>query len=144
MSQKLNELVSQCGVKLYDTEIVSENGRTIYRVYIVKDGGVSLDDCEAVSRMLSPIFDVEPPLAGEYVLEVSSPGLERVLKTIDNFKLSIGELVDIKFVNNENKNDQVKGALVSVSDDCVVIASQLEHTVVPILKIKKAKTYIQW
>ena len=76
----LNELVKECGVELYDTEIANENGRAIYRIYITKNGGVSLDDCEKVSRLLSPIFDVEPPISGDYNLEVSSPGLERKLK----------------------------------------------------------------
>ena len=52
----LDKLVRECGVELYDSEIANENGRAIFRVYITKDGGVSLDDCEKVSRLLSPIL----------------------------------------------------------------------------------------
>ena len=83
----LASIIEQTGARLYDSEITSENGRAIYRVYIIKDGGVSLDDCEAVSRVLSPIFDAMPPVSGEYFLEVSSPGLERKLSKIEHFKL---------------------------------------------------------
>ena len=61
--QNLENLISQCGVQLYDVEVANENGRAIYRIYIAKPGGVNLDDCEKVSRLLSPIFDVEPPLS---------------------------------------------------------------------------------
>ena len=61
----LEALARECGVQLYDVETVSENGRTIYRISITKAGGVGLDDCERLSRLLSPIYDVEPPLEGE-------------------------------------------------------------------------------
>ena len=88
--QNLENLISQCGVQLYDVEVANENGRAIYRIYIAKPDGVNLDDCEKVSRLLSPIFDVEPPLSGDYVLEVSSPGLERKLEKPSHFISSVG------------------------------------------------------
>ena len=59
----LSNLVSQCGVDLYDTEVVNENGRVIYRVYITKKDGVSLEECEMLSKLLSPIYDVMPPVS---------------------------------------------------------------------------------
>ena len=68
--QELEKLLEGCGVALYDTEVASENGRQIYRVYITKSSGVNLEDCEAVSKLLSPIYDVMPPVSGslrEYV-----------------------------------------------------------------------------
>ena len=65
----LNALASECGLEFYDSETASENGKTIYRVFVTKTGGVSLEDCEKLSRILSPIFDVEPPVSGEYFLE---------------------------------------------------------------------------
>ena len=71
----LDKLVGECGVELYDSEIANENGRAIFRVYITKDGGVSLDDCEKVSRLRAPVVVVTPPGSGDYNHEVSSPGL---------------------------------------------------------------------
>ncbi|ANE35414.1 putative DUF150 domain protein [Campylobacter iguaniorum] len=133
----LSNLVAQCGVKLYDTEVVNENGRVIYRVYITKDGGVKLDDCEAVSKLLSPIYDVMPPVSGDYILEVSSPGLERKLSKFEHFAASIGELAKI----NLNDKTEIKGKIIGVSEDSVAIEPDQE---IKFEDIKKARTYMEW
>lgn len=137
----LSNLVSQCGVDLYDTEVVNENGRVIYRVYITKKDGVSLEECEMLSKLLSPIYDVMPPVSGEWILEVSSPGLERKLSTIEHFKLSIGEFAKIIL----NDKTEIKGKIVSLKDDYICINSQNDDMIeVKFENIKKAKTYIEW
>ena len=93
---EIEKIIKELGCELYDTESVSENGHAIYRVYITKSGGVSLDECQKVSQMLSPIYDVMPPISGDkWFLEVSSTGLERKLTKIEHFKLSIGEKAKI-------------------------------------------------
>ncbi|CAD7286390.1 ribosome maturation factor RimP [Campylobacter suis] len=136
---ELEKLVKECGVELYDTEIVSENGRTIYRVYITKKDGISLDDCEKVSRLLSPIYDVTPPVSGDYVLEVSSPGLERKLGSPRQFALSIGELV--KLQAGELK---ISGRLVKADDESIAVENSDGICEIKISEIKKAKTYLEW
>ncbi|ANE33578.1 putative protein (DUF150 domain) [Campylobacter hyointestinalis subsp. lawsonii CCUG 27631] len=133
-------LVSECGVNLYDTEIANDNGRTIFRVYITKNGGVNLDDCEAVSRLLSPIYDVMPPVSGDWVLEVSSPGIERKLSKIEHFKASIGELVKISL----NDKSELKGKVLSATDDKITIDIDGVSNDINFIDIKKAKTYIEW
>lgn len=135
----LDKLVAECGVELYDSEIASENGRTIFRVYISKSGGVSLDDCEKVSRLLSPIFDVTPPVSGDYFLEVSSPGLERKLEKPKHFKASIGELVLVK-----TGILSTKGKLIEANDEFVKLQNDEGVLQIDIANIKKAKTYLQW
>ncbi|MDL0087968.1 ribosome maturation factor RimP [Campylobacter gastrosuis] len=135
----LENLVKECGVELYDTEIANENGRAIYRVYITKNGGVSLDDCEKVSRLLSPIFDVTPPISGEYSLEVSSPGLERKLEKPKHFKSSIGELVKIKTAVLS-----VQGRLLDASDEAINLQTNDGKIQIDYVNIKKAKTYLEW
>ncbi|WP_419260585.1 ribosome maturation factor RimP, partial [Campylobacter fetus] len=133
----LSNLVSQCGVDLYDAEVVNENGRVIYRVYITKNGGVSLEECEAVSKLLSPIYDVMPPVSGEWILEVSSPGLERKLSKIEHFTLSIGEFAKIIL----NDKTEIKGKIVSVKDDNICINIKNNESIeVKFENIKKAKT----
>ena len=112
----LDKLVRECGVELYDSEIVNENGRAIFRVYITKDGGVSLDDCEKVSRLLSPIFDVTPPVSGDYNLEVSSPGLERKLSKPSHFKASVGELVKV-----QTEAEKFAGRLVKADKESIAV-----------------------
>ncbi|EDO9795144.1 ribosome maturation factor RimP [Campylobacter fetus] len=137
----LSNLVSQCGVDLYDAEVVNENGRVIYRVYITKNGGVSLEECEAVSKLLSPIYDVMPPVSGEWILEVSSPGLERKLSKIEHFTLSIGEFAKIIL----NDKTEIKGKIVSVKDDNICINIKNNESIeVKFENIKKAKTYMEW
>lgn len=141
--QNLENLISQCGVQLYDVEVANENGRAIYRIYIAKPGGVNLDDCEKVSRLLSPIFDVEPPLGGDYVLEVSSPGLERKLEKPSHFISSVGELAKISAeVDGENK--KLKGKILSADDEEISFESEGQILKIKIANIKKAKTYIEW
>ena len=141
--QNLKNLISQCGVQLYDVEVANENGRAIYRIYIAKPGGVNLDDCEKVSRLLSPIFDVEPPLSGDYVLEVSSPGLERKLEKPSHFISSVGELAKISAeVDGENK--KLKGKILSADDEEISFESEGQILKIKIANIKKAKTYIEW
>ncbi|RAZ51880.1 ribosome maturation factor RimP [Campylobacter hyointestinalis] len=136
----LAALVSECGVNLYDTEIANDNGKTIFRVYITKNGGVNLDDCEAVSRLLSPIYDVMPPVSGDWVLEVSSPGIERKLSKIEHFKASIGELVKISL----NDKSELKGKVLSATDDKITIDIDGVSNDINFIDIKKAKTYIEW
>ena len=135
----LDKLVRECGVELYDSEIANENGRGIFRVYITKDGGVSLDDCEKVSRLLSPIFDVTPPVSGDYNLEVSSPGLERKLSKPSHFKSSVGELVKV-----QTEAEKFAGRLVKADEERVAVENEEGIFEINISEIKKAKTYLEW
>lgn len=136
----LASIISQCGVKLYDSELTSQNSRTIYRVYIIKDGGVSLEDCEKVSRVLSPIFDVMAPVEGEYFLEVSSPGLERKLSKIEHFALSLGEEAKITL----NDKSVFIGKIISVDGEIITFSNDDGKSNFSFNEIKKAKTFIQW
>ena len=89
-------LAAQEGLELVDVEFGGGGGRQTLRLYIDKPGGVSLDDCTAVSRALSTALDVEDPLEGSYDLEVSSPGLDRPLRTPEHFQKYAGEKVRVK------------------------------------------------
>ncbi|ASM36144.1 ribosome maturation factor RimP [Campylobacter sputorum] len=136
----LSSLIEQCGVKFYGVETQSLPSKTIYRIFITKDGGVNLEDCEKVSKLLSPIFDVEPPVGGDWILEVSSPGLERRLTSIENFANSINEFVKITCKNNEN----LSGKILNVKDNEIILQTQNGETIINFNDIKKAKTYIEW
>lgn len=139
--EELENLVSSAGCELYDTESVSENGRTIYRVYISKDSGITIDDCEKVSKILSPIYDVMPPISGDWILEVSSPGLERKLTKLDHFAKSIGLMVKI----TTNEGEKIKGEISATSGDEIEIKISDKNTVkIDFANIKKAKTFIEF
>ncbi|MBS4241238.1 ribosome maturation factor RimP [Campylobacter vulpis] len=136
----LKALCEEAGVKLYDSELVSENGKKIYRIYIMKEGGVNLDDCARLSEILSPIFDVEPPVNGEYFLEVSSAGLERKLSTLEHFEKSVGEMLKI----TTNEKEKIQGKLVKVEGENIFLQDDGREICIEFSQVKKAKTFIEW
>lgn len=136
----LAALVQECGARLYDSEVVRENDKMIYRVYITSPDGVNLDLCQKVSELLSPIFDVEPPVGGEYFLEVSSPGLERKLSKTEHFSKSIGELVKI----TTSEKDKICGKILKFEDENLYLDTTDGEICIKFSDIKKAKTYIEW
>ena len=89
-------LAEQEGLELIDVELGGPGGRQILRLFIDKTGGVSLDDCTSISRAVSAALDVEDLIAGTYDLEVSSPGLDRPLKTPEHFQKFAGKRVRVK------------------------------------------------
>ncbi len=140
--ETLKSLLKECEVELYDTEIVTENGRKIYRIYITSKDGITLNKCEKVTKIISPLLDTNPPIEGQYYLEVSSPGVERKLKSIDNFKSSIGELVKINTFDKE----KIKGKLLKVDEDNKILIREESGGLkeVNYTDIEKAKTYYKW
>ena len=134
------KIVESCGVNVYDTEVVSEFDKRIFRLYITSKEGISLDKCAEVSRILSPIFDVEHPLEGEYTLEVSSPGIERKLLKPEHFISSIGEKVKIKLKDKE----KFIGILESFENAHISVRIDKELKVIPMDSIEKARTYFEW
>lgn len=142
IKMNLEALCKEAELSFYDDELVSENGKKIYRIYVQKEGGVNLDDCAKLSEILSPIFDVEPPVNGEYFLEVSSPGLERKLSKIEHFAKSIGELAKI----TTNEKEKIEAKIIAVDDENITLENleNKEKTTINFNDIKKARTFIQW
>lgn len=139
--EALSDILQNAGVELYDTETVTENGRKIYRVYITCKGGVTLDQCGEVTKIISPLFDLEPPVSGQYYLEVSSPGIERKLATKQQYKASVGEVIKIWLFSTE----RVKGELLSVNDKGIVIKeADGEQTPISFDDIEKCRTFFEW
>lgn len=134
------KIVESCGVNVYDTEVVSEFDKRVFRLYITSKEGISLDKCAEVSRILSPIFDVEPPLEGEYFFEVSSPGIERKLLKPEHFSASIGEKVKIKLKDKE----KFVGILEGFENNQVQVRLDTELKMIPLDFIEKARTYFEW
>lgn len=139
-AEQLIKIVEGCGVSLYDTEIVSEFDKKIFRIYIASKEGINLDKCAEVSRILSPIFDVEPPLEGEYLFEVSSPGIERKLIKPEHFSASVGEKVKIKLKNKE----KFIGILEGFEKNTLQVRIENELKEIALEEIEKARTYFEW
>jgi len=134
----VSPIVSEVSCQLYYVEYVKENGEFYLRIYIDKEEGrISLDDCEAVSRRVSEILDVEDPIKEAYYLEVSSPGLNRGLYSEEHFKKVLGKKVLVKLTSAINGAKNIKGILKDVSDDFIIIESEEEFKI-PKDKIKAA------
>ncbi len=140
MENEIAAIVEDHGAKLYGTETAKEGENLIYRVLIVRDGGVDVEVCADISAELSPFLDVNPPVSGNYFLEVSSPGIERKLKTMRQFELSIGEKVQLKLQGNE----KLKGVLVGAKDNTVAVETEFGIEEYALDAIKSARTYFEW
>ena len=104
-------IVGASGCSLWDVEYVKEAGEWFLRVYIDKEGGVSINDCEAVSRPLSDALDEADPIEGSYTLEVSSAGADRVLKKPEHFAAFLGSEVDVKLYRAREGRKELTGVL---------------------------------
>lgn len=103
--------VEQAGCTLWDVEYVKEAGEWFLRVYIDREGGVCIDDCEAVSRPLSDALDEADPIEGSYVLEVSSAGADRPLKKPAHFQQFLGAEVDVRLYRPLDGRKEYTGVL---------------------------------
>ena len=92
----LNPVVKGMGYEFVGAEFIAEGKRSVLRIYIDRNDGISVDDCERVSRQVSAVLDVEDPIPGQYVLEVSSPGLDRPLFTLAQFERFAGYAAKIR------------------------------------------------
>ncbi len=142
LEESIKLAVEGCGVKLYDIVTTKEHNKNILRIYITSKEGVSLEKCTEVSRMVSPLLDIHEPFRGEYNLEVSSPGIERKLKTLDHFKSSIGENVKIK----EYSTEVIKGELLDVTDEGAITVKDEngEEQKTNFGDVLAASTYFDW
>ena len=121
-TEKLLEPILEANnFELYDVEYVKEGSSWYLRVFIDKEGGIKIEDCELVSRALSDLLDEHDFISDSYILEVSSPGLGRQLKKDKHFEKSIGEEVEIKLYKPQDKSKEWSGVLVSFDQDTLTI-----------------------
>ena len=117
----LQPIVEEHGFELVDVEYVKEGSNWYLRAYIDKPGGITVNDCETVSRKLSDILDEKDYIDDAYILEVSSPGLGRPLKKEKDFKRSLGEVVEIRTYRMIEKQKEFTGILRAYDETTVTI-----------------------
>jgi len=140
LNEQIEKIVKANGASFYGTETAQENDMTIFRVYITKEGGVTLDLCADISHELSVFFDVNPPMDGAYYLEVSSPGIERKLENPTHFMSAVGERVKFKV----HGGDKERGLMTSADEKGFTIEKKGEEVRFEYDNISKAKTYYEW
>lgn len=133
--EMVKPIADELNYDIYHVEYVKENGELYLRIYIEKDGGITLSDCEALSRRVSDLMDEKDPIKDPYFLDVSSPGLNRTLFTEEHYKRFIGREVMVKFTKSVDGKKNIKGILKEVNEDSIVVeADQLIN--IPKDKIK--------
>lgn len=129
VEKMLEPIAADKGVRIYDVDYVKEGPDYFLRCYIDKDGGVTIEDCENVSRALSEVLDAEDPIPDAYILEVSSPGLGRALTKDRHFAASIGEEVEGNLFKPDEKTGEKSflGILKDFDDTTVTILTGEEN-----------------
>ncbi len=140
LEKKIAAAIESEGAKLYDIEIAKEFERSIFRIYITSPEGVDLDKCEKISKILSPMLDVESPVNENYFFEVSSPGVERILSKKKHYENSLGETINIKLSDGE----KVKGKLNKIEGNSIALETTQGEELFDMESIKKAKTVFDW
>ena len=121
VSDLARPVVEEFGCELWDVEYLKEAGTWYLRIFIDKENGVGIDECEAVSRALDPILDEADPIPESYVFEVGSPGIERELKRPSDFKKYLGSEVEVKMYKPVNGSKSFIGELKDYSDGNITV-----------------------
>lgn len=136
-------LVNELGYSLWDVEYVKEGASYYLRITIDCENGISIDDCEKVHRGIEPLLDEADPIEGAYYLEVSSPGIERVLRTEDHFIAMSGEMVTLHLFTAVNGKKQYRGKLLGVEEESgnIILEENENEIAFPLRSISKANLY---
>ena len=119
-------VVEQFGCELWDVEYVREGSEYFLRLYLDKEGGVDINDCEAVSRAMDPILDEKDPIQGSYHFEVCSAGLERVLKRPSDFERFLGSAITVKLYRPRNGMKEIPCVLRGYEDGRITVEAGKE------------------
>lgn len=131
-------VVSSLGYELVGVEFLMQGRSGLLRVYIDTEEGIRVEDCQRVSHQLSGVLDVEDVIKGQYQLEVSSPGLDRPLFTMEHFERFVGHRAKLKLVAPKEGQRKFRGTLRGVKDDQIILEVENEEISLPLSSIDKA------
>ena len=142
LESDIKSMVESLDLKVYDIATVTEHEETIYRVNIISPStdGVSMDQVVKVTKMISPLLDVTAPVRGDYRLEVSSPGIERKLKSLMHFECALGEKLRVQTLEDK----KLRGTLKSVEGDKITLDTEEGEKTFAYGDVIKASTYFEW
>ena len=136
-------IAAENGCSIWDVEYVREAGTWFLRVYLDKEGGVNIDDCEAVSRPLSDALDEADPIEGSYTLEVSSAGIDRVLRHLEHFDAFLGAEVEVRLYRPvEGRKDHV-GLLKAYDNGDVTVTLPSGDVTFPKKDVAQVRLYVR-
>lgn len=139
LGELLGPVVAGLGYELWEIEYAPRAGGGLLRLYIDSPDGISLDDCEKVSRAVSAVLDEADPIPNEYTLEVSSPGMDRVLRTQAHFERFAGERVKVEMIQLINGRKRFQGRLKQVGESEITLETDGGDVSLPIEDIHRAR-----
>ena len=139
------QMAEECGFEVVDMQLWAKGKRTLLRVFIDKEGGITLDNCETFSRRFEALLDVEDPITGPYTLEVSSPGLDRPLKDSKDFKKNLGKMVRIVTKEKINNQSFFLGRLEAINDQSLSLSftDSRGGVVIPLAMVSRANLELE-
>ncbi len=138
-------IAAEVGCYIYDVEYVKEGGARYLRIYAdKKEGGISLDECEVINRAMCEFMDEKDPIKENYILEVSSPGVERKLRTPEHFEQYMGRTVDVGLYKAIDGSKTVTGELMGFADEKVVIAMSDNELELPLSETTFVKLHFDF
>jgi ribosome maturation factor RimP len=138
VNRLIEPIIDEMGFELVNVEYLSEHGRWVLRVYVDEEGGITLDDCARVSREIGNLIDVQDIVPHEYVLEVSSPGLNRPLVREKDFERAVGKKVKLQMVNAVDERRNFTGYLKAFEDGTLHLQMRDKLVLLPRRHVKKA------
>ncbi|CDZ75926.1 Ribosome maturation factor RimP [Legionella massiliensis] len=138
IEELLKPLVADLGYELWGCEHLSQGKHSLLRVYIDKEDGIGIEDCERVSKQISAMLDVEDPIPGNYSLEISSPGVPRPLFYKEQYQRFIGCEIKIKLFKPINGSRKYVGTIVGMNGDTLILKVGEEQLELPFAHIVKA------
>ncbi len=135
VTKYLEPILEENSFELVDVEFVKEGPIYYLRIYIDKEGGITIDDCQKTSRAVEKVLDEKDPIENPYTLEVSSPGLDRVLKKDKDFERFKGSMVDIKLYESIDKKKQLQVKLVAKTPDYLIVEDEGHEVQIPVKNI---------
>lgn len=139
----IEDKIRNLGYELYDVEYAKEGKEYFLRVYIDTESGISLEDCENVSNSINELLDNSNYITEQYFLEVSSPGVERILRKDKHFEKNINEEVSVKLFKPINGKKELIGILKNYNENILIIQAENEITI-DRKQIAQIKTIYNW
>jgi ribosome maturation factor RimP len=139
IQELLEPTVKALGFELWGMEYLSQGKHSLLRVYIDGENGITVDDCAAVSEQVGSVLDVEDPITGDYTLEVSSPGMDRLLFKLEQYPGYVGEILDLRLRSAFEGRRKFKGVLKGIEGEDVVVQVDDHEYLLPHSAIDKAR-----
>ncbi|GAA6144284.1 ribosome maturation factor RimP [Thalassolituus maritimus] len=144
LNELLAPVVESMGYTFWGLEYLSQGKDTVLRVFIDHENGINVDDCASVSRQISSVMDVEDPITQIYNLEVSSPGMDRPIFTLEQYTSLAGNIIDVRLRMAFDGRRKFKGQLIGVEQEDIVLRVDDNEYLLPVELIEKANVVPQF